>query len=96
MRIIDLLNKIANGELREDVKINTRYEYCTIDEYFNRHKIEEDILNTEVIGFNDIIEENKKIQELDYDINETYEYCFGELYDKVNEIIEVINNEYIK
>ena len=99
MKVIDLLNKIANEELRYDVKINTRYEYSTINEYLKKYGINEDTLNVEVIGFDDIIEESKGIPEkmlmctsgiMSY---EAVEHITTELKDKINEIIDFLESK---
>ena len=101
MKVIDLLNKIVNGEeAPKKIKYRERiFDYDDID-YFNtdigylfeRYTLLE-ILNDEI----EILEE-KKIEK----INVWYEYdgkndkelvkiMLDELKDKINEIIEVIN-----
>ena len=102
MKVIDLLNKIENGEeAPKTIKYRERIFYYDDIDYFNtdigylfeRYAILE-ILNDEV----EIIEEEKKIEK----INVWYEYdgkndkelvkiMLDELKDKINEIIEVIN-----
>ena len=125
MKVIDLLNKIANGE-EAPKKIKTKNDVWIYDcndcegiDYrasddrgymFEVHtRINKDDLNEEV----EIIEENKKIEKInklykykeelgedyyenilkiydggEYEINEDMSFVI----DKINEIIEVINN----
>lgn len=101
IKIIDLLNKIANEEVRHDIKINTRNYYCSIEEYLKKFGINEDTLNVEVIGFDDIIEEDKKIEKiiptslkgidnLDEIIEVAHIDTISAI-DKINEIIDYIN-----
>ena len=105
MKVIDLLNRIANEEVRHDIKINTRYYYCSIEEYLKEFGINEDTLNVEVIGFDDIIEEDKKIEKLIIG-KDDIAWCEGnmktdeemvdivlEIKDKINEIIDKLNKE---
>ena len=78
MKIINLLNKIINGEeIPEKIKVDDRLF------------VTEDILNKEV----EIIEEDKKIEKLDLHIpcdspNAIYNGIFK---NKINEIIEELN-----
>ena len=59
MKIIDLLNKIANGEIDRNNKYKfSRDDYCTINDFFARYIVDEENLNLE------IIEEYKKIEPL--------------------------------
>ena len=52
MKVIDLLNKIANGEINEDIKIEYQYglsyEYCTIREFFDRYIVDKENLNQDI------------------------------------------------
>ena len=104
MKVIDLLNKIANGEEPKKIKYNGNvYEY---EEYgyfsddigyiFDKYYPSGKVLNDEV----EIIEEDKKIEKLnDNDLElETintrcWEYNFSQVKDKINEIIEVLNEK---
>ena len=64
-KIIDLLNKIANGETKEEImfQYNNGYEeYANINTLFDRYTIDEENLNTEI----EIIEEDKKIERLQW------------------------------
>jgi len=69
MKVIDLLNKIANGEINEDIKIEYQYglnyEYCTIREFFDRYIVDKENLNQE-ITLEDTTKEDKKIKKLKY------------------------------
>lgn len=97
MKVIDVLNKIANGE--KDIKFTLdgcEYSYSggmlknasmgEDAEWF----IYEEWLNEEV----EIIKEDKKIKKLNYRWEETeggYEICDEELVNKINEIIDYLN-----
>ena len=101
MKVIDLLNKIAKGELPEDVVFFIGKEkMCGIDE-LEYKKMNRDLLNLRV----EVIEEDKKIEKIK-DIN--IDYCRdGKLYEhltkeeialdiqtirhKLDEIIDKIN-----
>ena len=107
MKVIDILNKIANGE---EVKFKILDNDEIKDEIFevengslrNRtcgkwieakvsidtwESISSYFLNKEV----EIIEEDKKIEKLIFDKDCTCEWNFGEVYEKINEIIDKIN-----
>jgi hypothetical protein len=104
MKVIDLLNKIANGETKEEImfQYNNGYEeYANINTLFDRFTINKENLNTEI----EIIEEDKKIEKIDmfdyftgYDFDNTsidlrkhLEINFQILNIKINEIIEHLN-----
>ena len=112
IKIIDLLNKIANGEeVPKEIVYNTRIfrynEYnkcyiwhCNRDEFYlsTYYRIEQ-ILNDEV----EIIEEDKKITKIEKLNNVGNSKDIGEFKDKqqlnnhilknkINELIDVINN----
>ena len=100
MTVIQLLNKIANGEAEE----NKEYlfygsDYCTIREFFNRYIVDKENLNLKV----ETLGEDKKIEKL-----ESYISCGwngtckdlkrDDLYNdlkkignKINEIIDKLN-----
>ena len=101
MKVIDLLNKIANGESIENCKIKFKGdEPELVNEYIIYDKLYEDniILNDEV----EIIEEDKKIEKLS--IQKTWQdefrneallrYMYKEdiedIENKINELIEEI------
>ena len=103
MKVIDLLNKIANGEIEANTELYYKDEkYRHIDHLFEDYYVEE-VLNDEV----EIIEEDNKIEEIDmfdyftgYDYGGTnkklltdLEYNFVKLNSKINEIIDYINKE---
>lgn len=109
MTVIQLLNKIANGEVEE----NKEYlfygsDYCTIREFFNRYIVDKENLNLKV----ETLGEDKKIEEIKMDFDEFYKHyniattINGEEYysiihsatdkifcGKINEIIDYINKE---
>lgn len=106
IKIIDLLNKIANEEeVPQEIKINTRiFNFCDTcktyeDEYERDLVIKWDELNKEV----EILEDNtEEIEELDnWFIDEKKEYrefdiqavnlCFKKHTDKINELVKAIN-----
>jgi len=88
MKVIDLLNKIANGEINEDIKIEYQYglsyEYCTIREFFDRYIVDKENLNQEII-LEDTPKEDKKIEH----INKVYDLTdFRKDYPKVAELLK--------
>ena len=97
MKIIDLLNRIANGEeLPEKIKyeniiwtlnsINDTYdngEQCLFEDYIEKKYVITDILNEEV----EVIEEDKKIEKLEMKFGISLADCV----DKINEIIDKVN-----
>lgn len=97
MKVIDILNKIANGE---EVKFRIlsegdRYELSDGCYLYNetlckdvRWYIDENWLNEEV----ELIEEDKKIEELFF-MGESENEKVNMLKDKLNEIIDYINKE---
>ena len=63
MKVIDLLNKIANGDISEDTLIefdNGYKDYCSIRVFFDRYIMDRENLNTKI----EIIEEDKKIEKI--------------------------------
>lgn len=104
IKVIDLLNKIANGEIETNTELFYKKEkYRHIDNLFENYYVEE-VLNDEV----EIIEEDKKIRKLDYIEENTFskrqngmtaedrrllDSNFRELGNKINEIIDYINKE---
>lgn len=90
IKIIDLLNKIANEEeVPQEIKINTRiFNFCDTcktyeDEYERDLVIKWDELNQEV----EILEDNtEEIEELP-----DYNYSIKENRDKINELVKAIN-----
>lgn len=95
MKIIDLLNKIAKGEINEDIKIEYQYglsyEYCTIREFFDRYIVDKENLNQE-ITLEDTQKENKKIEKIDLPIPSLSPQIIF-LSTKINEIIDRLNGE---
>lgn len=104
IKIIDLLNKIANNEeVPKKIKwLEQIYEYSDNDKFYyqNGYSMYRDFytegncLNEDV----EIIEEPKKIEKLDYKYVNTYgnvsQHRKSEepLIDKINELIDEINN----
>ena len=92
MKIIDLLNKIANGEISEDTLIefdNGYKDYCSVRVFFDRYIIDRENLNCEV----EIIEENKP--KTFNDIRESY--GLPRIEDKKIEKIKILNcDNYVK
>ena len=108
MKIIDLLNKIANDE---EVPRKFKYENTTffysdnVGEYFDEEEYNSfnytfdlgdyDVLNDEI----EIIEEDKKIKKLkanDFGNNENFEEVDSDIdyiVEKINEIIDKLNKE---
>lgn len=93
MKVIDLLSKIANGEIDEDTKYQfSKYDYCSIKEFFNRYVVDGENLNLEIT--------QEKIEKIPMETEDggliLYPNNDLEIINKINEIIEVINNEYNK
>lgn len=103
MKIIDILNKMANGELEDGFKFkydNDTYKYNKKEDEIvsiehgvclGNYYIVEGILNNEV----EVIEENKEIEELhildEGNSNKSlYEYC-SRILIKQNELIRAVN-----
>lgn len=85
MRIIDLLNKIANGEIDKNNKYKfSRDDYCTVNEFFARYIVDEENLNLE------IIEEVKKIEKVPIGKYKPT-HRIKKIEKKLNEIIDKIN-----
>ena len=100
MKVIDILNKIANGTLEDGFKFkydsdiyryNKEKDEIRSIEYDDRlveyYKIET-ILNKEV----EVIEENKGIEELPNElINDDWTYYTIKFYKKINELVREVN-----
>jgi len=109
IKIIDLLNKIANGEQPKTIKYHddvyefdcyegewgyVNKEYCRYKWFANEIDCDlKEQLNDEV----KIIEENKKIEKMERHIpqSESELYCtaYNGVVDKINEIIDKLNKE---
>lgn len=94
MKVIDLLNKIANGKIDEETRYRfSPFDYCTVKEFFNRYIVDEENLNLEITREN-------KIEKIPTETEDggiiLYPNNDLEIITKINEIIEVINNEYNK
>jgi len=103
MEVIDLLNKIANREeVPKKIKYDTKNYYFRNYDY-KEYYIDEDYIDEQTsfidcIDFyklNDeieIIEEDKPIEKLDYEINENnVDTCTEKIRCKINEIIDKLN-----
>ena len=98
MKVIDLLNKIANGEIEPNTEFFYKKEkYRHIDSLFGDYYAEE-VLNNEV----EIIEEDKKIEKIKslnnvgncqdiIEFEDKQQLNNHILKDKINEIIDCIN-----
>lgn len=109
MKVIELLNKIANGEevpkkIKWGCHIYTwlAVEYKALDElgeplFSEQAGYTKYSLNDEI----EIIEEDKKIEKLNYNNNDEFDiegFIFDfeqkmQIVDKINEIIEVLNEQ---
>lgn len=66
MKVIDLLNKIANGEIHYSRKFRFTYEeYCTATQFFERYIVDKDSLNMEIKELEDTSKEDKKIEKIE-------------------------------
>ena len=102
MKIIDLLNKIANGEIDESTIIefdNGYNDYCSVRVFFDRYIMDKENLNLKI----KLKQDNNKIEKLKRitkcigtDEEGTYytnEYTIPELAVKIDEIIDKINDK---
>ena len=101
MRVIDLLNKIANGEMPKKIKYKNDI-YMEYDHLYLKTDKTRFLTHFSISNLNDyveIIEEDKKIEKLvayaldkngDLKINWALSDCI--LKDKINEIIDEINS----
>ena len=103
MKVIDLLNKIANGEeVPKKIKLDCKiYLYSKMYEQYHHEKYDTNLLETiseyNYSGLNDeveIIEEDNKIEKLDC-VKRTeqgyQEVDFNKFQDKINELIDEVN-----
>lgn len=89
MKVIDLLNKIANGDISEDTLIefdNGYKDYCSIRVFFDRYIMDRENLNTEI----EIIEEDNKIEKLK---QRTDTGLFGSMVNDEISVAEAINKQ---
>lgn len=108
IKIIDLLNKIANGEPVKKFKYNgVTYCYTGFEKDLYRSEINEYDFDIDINSFClnsqvEIIEEDNKIEELDNywvmedNYQDSIKYInrnFENMYNKINEIIDYINKE---
>lgn len=68
MKIIDLLNKIVNGELKEDTRFGLDHnygyqEYLTVRKFFERYIVDKENLELDII-IEDTPKEDKKIEKI--------------------------------
>ena len=102
MKIIDILNKIANGEEIPHIQYDDVEAYIGADGYLKdtygdnvEWWIDKVWLNTEV----EIIEEDKKIENIDFDWLQSFEdndkqyTSMQVLFEKIDEIIDYLNKE---
>ena len=97
IKIIDLLNKIANGE--ESINVETKYDsddWEKDDFLLSLYKEFEHKNNYEIVEFlNDyveIIEEPKKIEKIDFGTLNTQKEKNRAMKDAINKLIDEINN----
>ena len=101
MKLIDLLTKIANGEIDENAIFefdNGYNDYCSVRVFFDRFIMDKENLNLEI----KLKEDNNKIEKIDHlYILQTSEFTDTDVLqdinnknirDKINEIIDKINN----
>jgi len=99
MKIIDLLNKIANGEIdytrRFDAKVGMNY--CNINSYFEVYPINENYLNAE-IDLEILEEENKIPEKLHHCYTSTDNEDIKFLIKNINEFVDRYNEllDYLK
>ena len=96
IKVIDLLNKIANGEINEDIEIEYQngynFEYCDIRNFFDRYIVDKENLNQEINLVKSLEEKKlpeKILGEPRHIYNENELYIVG----KVNAIIDYLENK---
>ena len=100
MKIIDILNKMANGELEDGFKFkydNDTYKHNKKEDEtvsiehgvcLGNYYTVEGILNNEV----EVIEEKKEIEEIPNElINDDWTYYTIKFYKKINELVRAVN-----
>ena len=114
MKIIDLLNKIANGEevpkkigynKLEETENNVytyskkEKDYIYLDEFAENEYFFEQIFNSTIMDLNDeievieeIIEEEKEIEKIDFRTLNTQKEKNRVMKDTINQLIDVIND----
>lgn len=94
MKVIDLLNKIANGEIDRNNKYQfSKDDYCTINDFFARYIVDEENLNLEIIE-----EENEKANiQANYFMNrnDELEEIIDDYKSRIDKAVELLNNEDI-
>lgn len=97
MKVIELLNKIANGEIHYSRKFRFPYEeYCTATQFFERYVVDKDSLNMEIKELEDTPKENKKIKRIEERESWWPNMADGNvstLKQAINEIIDRLNGE---
>jgi len=97
MKVIDLLNKIANDEVDEEIKyLFSKNDFCTIKEFFNRYIVDKENLNLELEDeCLPIIPDDELFDVTTIDSKTvTYHkinYNFKVLKEKINQILEELN-----
>jgi len=88
MKIIDLLNKIANEEIDRNNKYQfSKDDYCTINDFFARYIIDEENLNLE------IIEEKKIPEKLNISNFPKHNNSLKKTAIKLNEVIDYLKSK---
>ena len=92
IRVIELLNKIANGEIKEGImfQYNNGYEeYANVNTLFDRFTINKENLNTEIV----ITEEDKNIEKIQKIQQRTDTGLFGSMVNDEIKVAETINKQ---
>lgn len=99
IKIIDVINKIANGEIPKAIKYHNKiYEYVKNEEeegYLNADFGGDWLIN--VIHWDDIKELNREVEILEDNTEEIeelpdYNYSIKENRDKINELVKAVNS----
>ena len=91
MKVIDLLNKIANGEeVPKKIKTNNRiYHYCSSCDTYEDEKEEDIVVPIDKYCLNDTVEIIEEQQ--DIDIQSIEEIKVGKsVSDKINELVQAV------
>lgn len=85
MKVIDILNRIANGEINEDTIIefdNGYKDYCSVRVFFDRYIMDRENLNCEA----EVIEDkpfNERVEEI---YNRHIDYIYGKEDKKIEKV----------
>lgn len=98
MKVIDLLQRIANGEIHYSRKFRFSHkDYCTATQFFERYIVDKENLNLEIKELEDTPKEDKKIKRIEERESgwwpNSADGNVSTLKQAINEIIDKINGD---